>query len=295
MEAETTYLNALLRLELTAVNQQFIHILALRQGGDEARASRIYDVDRIDFPNVMRLIDHLVVSGTLLPLVNEMPRPGCGLAGILTAEADIEERLQALLVDAPALSGPAQRLSDTALQPRAAYRAWLAAERRAAPPPVAEAAQIAVDPALDRLFSCLVAVLEQLMVHAFVYRHAGLGTEADIAWATSGITMVQAGELVTALAGLGTMPRPQGTGLLHISAEPREAAREDLRLLEAYALLAAAVGEGERSRPLSALCRQIAAVSGKLARWRRGEPHPAQELCTPVFRSFDTTWRKFVG
>ena len=53
-------LNKILRCEMTAVNQQFIHVLALRDWGFAETAERIMAVDYVDFPNAMRIIDHMV-------------------------------------------------------------------------------------------------------------------------------------------------------------------------------------------------------------------------------------------
>ena len=59
-------LRDLLRAELTAVNQQFIHVLALNRRGYAETADRVYEIDKVDFPNAMRIIDHLVASGQVL-------------------------------------------------------------------------------------------------------------------------------------------------------------------------------------------------------------------------------------
>lgn len=288
------YLNLLLRLELTAVNQQFIHILALHHAGDAVRAARIYEVDRVDFPNVLRLVDHLVATDGL-SFVAELPQPGVGLAGMLAAEAVIEDRLQALLAGAPVLSGVACRLHDAAATPRRGYRAWLDDERSSAP--YIAAADRSADwlPAIDRLFSCLIVVLEQLMIHAFVYRHRGRTSSADIAWAISGVAMVAAGDLVTGLADLGAAPRPVMMDLSQVSMAPEAAARSDQRLLTACAAIASEVAAGALPSSLVSLCQRIATDSRDFAAWQTALPHPALERCAPSFKSFDATWRKFVG
>jgi hypothetical protein len=290
------YLNALLRLGLTAVNQQFIHILALRHAGDAARADRIYEVDRIDFPNVMRLIDHLVVTDGLLPLAAELPQPGRGWPGIRAAEAAIEQRLQVLLEEAEPLSGIPRRLHDTAAGPRAAYRTWLEDEQGVLPSVALEPPRsVAWQPAIDRLFAGLIATLEQTMVHAFVYRHRGHPSLADIAWAISGMAMVAAGDLITTLADPGALPRALATDLLQVSTDAAAAARSDRRLVTAYAAIASAAIEEALPSSLASLCRRIATDSRDIACWQAGDPHPALERCAPSFKSFDVTWRKFVG
>ncbi|HVJ40773.1 MAG TPA: hypothetical protein VM639_04720 [Dongiaceae bacterium] len=304
MTDEIAFLNALLRLELTVVNQQFIHILALRQRGDEMRASRIYAVDRIDFPNALAIIDHLVAVGGLQPLASEPPRPGHVLAALLAAEAALEERLRVALEDLSMFSGVARRLAETAARPRAAYRDWLDQERHGqeqdgqeqrgatAEDAVAEKGETGI----DRLFSCLIALIEQMMIHAFIYRQAGCADEADIAWATSGIAMVQAGDLVTALSGLGMMPRPAASPLLATALEPAAARRSDQRLIAAYAVIARETAMAVTlPETLSALCRRIADASNRLARWQQGAPHPALMLCAASFKSFEATLTKFLS
>jgi len=90
-------LRSLLRAEFTAVNQQFIHVLALRRLGDQARAARIYEVDVIDFPNAMHILDRLAASGEPIGLPAELPEPGQPLTALLQAELRIEDRLQRIL------------------------------------------------------------------------------------------------------------------------------------------------------------------------------------------------------
>jgi bacterioferritin (cytochrome b1) len=54
-QSESLY--RLLRCELTAVNQQFIHALGLRDWGYAEAAERIMAVDYVDFPNAMRVLE----------------------------------------------------------------------------------------------------------------------------------------------------------------------------------------------------------------------------------------------
>ena len=57
-----------LRLELAAVQQHFIHVLLLRAWTEEAVANRITSIDAVDLPNAMRIVDCLVSAGHLLVL-----------------------------------------------------------------------------------------------------------------------------------------------------------------------------------------------------------------------------------
>ena len=157
---ETGSLRSLLRAEMTAVNQQFIHILALRRLGRTEHADRIYDVDLVDFPNVMQIIDYLAAAGEPVSLPIELPRPGRPMVGLIQAEIRIEDRLQRILTGSHAESAEARRLIATAAAPRAAYRDWLneALGRNGGEPGER------VDPSIDHLFSCSIVIIEHMMV-----------------------------------------------------------------------------------------------------------------------------------
>ena len=76
MATQSESLNDVLRCEMTAVNQQFIHVLALREWGDDETAERIMQVDFVDFPNAMRIIDYLVETKTPIALASGSCTPG---------------------------------------------------------------------------------------------------------------------------------------------------------------------------------------------------------------------------
>ncbi len=97
MDAQTDALNNVLRCEMTAVNQQFIHVLALRAWGDDETAARIMQVDEVDFPNAMRIMDYLVEKGTPVTILSEHFTPGTNYNCILLSEQTIEQRLTAAI------------------------------------------------------------------------------------------------------------------------------------------------------------------------------------------------------
>jgi bacterioferritin (cytochrome b1) len=281
-------LNDLLRAELTAVNQQFIHVLALNRHGYAETADRIYAVDKIDFPNAMRIIDHLVVSGQALQLPLELPKPGFPMTGLLQAELQIEARMRNLLTHADVADHAAQRLFDEAAGPRPAYQAWLTTMRAdSRDMPVARGYS-----AIDPLFACLIAVLEHLMIRAFAAWHAGNAAEADRAWAASGVAMVQATDLVNALTDLEAVPLASGAIPTDLPAMLGDVAVER-NLMAAYARAAQAAAH-EAEPALQSICRRIADYTRAVEIWRPEAPHPALAACTPVFRSFSATLRKFV-
>lgn len=281
-------LSPLLRAELTAVNQQFIHILALRRLGDSRRADRIYEVDRIDFPNAMQIIDRLAARGEPIALPPQLPEPGLPLTGLLKAELRLEDRLQGILAVPRAADDEAGRLLDAARAPRAAYRAWLTAELGAY-----EDVDVGTSyPAVDPLFSCLIVLLERLMVRAFMAWHAGARADADIAWATSGVAMVQATDLVNALTDLHAVPKPATRILAEIPAALEVGDERDL--IAAYARIADEAAARESEPSLKAISTRISRQAATLSAWTPGAPHPALATCAPPFRSFEATLRKFV-
>ena len=93
MATQSDSLNDVLRCEMTAVNQQFIHVLALREWGDDETAERIMQVDFVDFPNAMRIIDYLVETKTPIRIVSGRFTPGTNHRDILRAEQTMERQL----------------------------------------------------------------------------------------------------------------------------------------------------------------------------------------------------------
>ena len=87
MQTENAKLRTLLREELTAVHQQFVHMIALREWGDEAFAASIANVDNVDFRVAMKVMNHLVSIGATLDLsrptirrLSRRPLPPSGMA-----------------------------------------------------------------------------------------------------------------------------------------------------------------------------------------------------------------------
>ncbi len=57
------HLNAVLRRDLTAVDQYFIHILVLRSWHDGETARGIAAVNNADVANAMRVLDPIIATG----------------------------------------------------------------------------------------------------------------------------------------------------------------------------------------------------------------------------------------
>jgi len=281
-------LSDLLRAELTAVNQQFIHVLALNRLGHAAEADRLYEVDVVDFPNAMQIIDHHMASGRDLRLPLELPQPGFPMRGLLQAELQIEARMRDLLATIDSADNAARRLCERAAESRPAYQAWLTGMLADNP----EAPIARGHPAIDPLFACLIAVLEHQMIRAFAAWHGGNATEADRAWASSGVAMVQATDLVNALTDLGAVPLASGVRPTDLPGWLGDIAVER-DLMAAYGRAAQSAAQ-QAEPPLQEICGRIADYTRSLETWRPEAPHPAIAACAPSFRSFSATLRKFV-
>ena len=99
-EAVSRGLSRVLRIQLAAVQQHFIHILSLRAWKEAAVADRITSIDAVDLPNAMRIVDCLVSAGHLPALASDrealagdMPEPGGSLDTVLAAELALDLRL----------------------------------------------------------------------------------------------------------------------------------------------------------------------------------------------------------
>ncbi|MFQ5566650.1 MAG: hypothetical protein ACE5EU_09835 [Paracoccaceae bacterium] len=286
-------LNAVLRCEMTAVNQQFIHVLALRDWGHNETAERIMAVDRVDYPNAMRIIDHLVQTGAPVVLASERPTPGASHGGILAAERALERRFLAVIDSAVCTGDRARALIAAARAPREGYAAWLA-EQLDGPGADEAAPAEAPFPETGGVLAHLIVMIEQALVHAFVHWHRGDAGVADAAWATSGAAMMQATELVRLFAARQAMPRPGEMPALEIAGEPAVALDLDRRLAGRCATEAAAAAEACDNAEVAGLCGTIADHASRLSRWTPGRAHPAANHDHTVFRSFETALRRHV-
>ena len=180
LNSDCECLNRVLRCELTAVNQQFMHVLALRDWGYAETAERIMEVDYIDFPNAMRIIDYLVQARLPVLLTSECPTPGSTYEAILRSEKALEQRLFAAIEDAVCTDDHPRALISAARAPREAYAAWLTDQLDGSG--VDETLEDDLFPESFGVFAHLIATIEQAMVHAFVHWHEGEAKIADAAW-----------------------------------------------------------------------------------------------------------------
>ena len=288
MEAGTGSLNGLLRWELSAVHQQFIHVLALRRWGDRATAARIMEVDEVDFPNAMAIADHLVERGQPIALPAAEFSPGGGLESILAAEQAMEARLTAAIDGVACEDARSRALVATAREPRRAYADWLAQS-----PTGSAAARTAPDESRAPL-SYLTAMIDQTVVHAFVHWRKGAPAAADGTWATCGAAMMHGTALVEVLADRQAAPRLGTPVAPAISSDPAGALAEDRALAGRMAEVATAAAHASRDDRLAPLWQDMAETYGQLADWQPGAAHPAVKRIPPAFHSFAATLERYL-
>ena len=292
METQSESLNKVLRCEMTAVNQQFIHVLALRDWGFAETAERIMAVDRVDFPNAMRIINYLVQTGAPILLASDRPTPGTSHRDILVSEHAMEQRLFAAIEKAVCTDDRPRALISAARAPREGYAAWLTDQLNG---PGGEETQAGVPfPETACVFAHLIATLEQAMMHAFVHWHRGDANIADAAWSTSGAAMMHVAEFVHLFAARRTVPLPGEMPALEIASEPAAALDFDRQLAERCAREATAASNACNDIAIAGLCRRIADYSLQLSSWTPGRMHPAANDNPAVFSSFEASLRRHV-
>ena len=292
LTSDCEYLNRVLRCELTAINQQFIHVLALRDWGYAETAERIMEVDYVDFPNAMRIIDYLVQARLPILLASECPTPGSTYQAILLSEKALEQRLFATIEEAVCTDAHPRALISAARAPRKAYAAWLTDQLDG--PGFDETSGDDPFPESIGVFAHLIATIEQAMVHAFVHWYEGEVEIADAAWATSGAAMMQATEFVHLYAAHRTLPLPHKMPALRIASRSTDGVGFDRQLADSCAREAAEAADACNDMAIADLCRKIARYSLQLSGWKTGQAHPAADDNPAGFGSFEEALRKFV-
>jgi len=292
MDTQSEFLNKILRCEMTAVNQQFIHVLALRDWGFAETAERIMAVDRVDFPNAMRIIDYLVQTRAPILLASDCPAPGTSHRDILISEQALEQRLFATIEKAVCTDDRPRALVSAARAPRESYAAWLTDQLDGSGGEMAPAE--VPFPETARVFAHLIATLEQALVHAFVHWHRGDAKIADAAWSTSGAAMMHVAEFVHLFAARRTVPLPGEMPALEIASEPATALDFDRRLAELCAREATEASDACNDIAIAGLCRRIADYSMQLSSWTPRHIHPAANDNPAVFSSFEASLRRKV-
>lgn len=301
----------MLRLQLTAVKQHFIHLLILEAWGDEETAQGIAAVDRVDLPNALRLVDFMVSRDDPPDLRGDdpsqaalMPEPGSSYAALFAAERSLETRLTRALrageeTVAASGVGAAMPLISEPLSARGPYQRWLesrSAEGRATTPSP-RALRGGAGASLDALFAHLLVIIEQGLVHSFVHWHRGRAAQADAAWEVSGAAMMQAAAITKLLAARRLAPKPAAAARAGEVPSPcigrgsPEAARLDRRLFERCRALAERTGDLLSESEFARLCRDCELYYAAARDWRPGQELP--RIDNPC-RGFERVLRAFV-
>lgn len=307
------HLNAVLRSELTAVNQYFSHILVLRARGDVQTAAALEPVNNADFPNAMRVIDHLIARGEHLELCSasesyarHLPVVSADRSRMIVADLQLETRLLATLETAAAAlasseDAVARRLVEDALSRRKPHIRWLrrqlrAAERERVPEtaPFGAATEI-----LNLLYARLIVQLEQSLAHAFILRHAGQTALADGMWSLSYDTMLHGKAIVDLFGGRGAAPdlrdvgEASALGRPNVGRDAAEIVALELTSTGRCRQLAEAAGIDFDGDDVAHACRELAAYYGALREWLTAESIPSNDF-PGTLRSFDKVYDTYV-
>lgn len=286
MNGDLEHLTRLLRTELTAVHQQFFHMLALRQWKNADVLSRITEVDTEDFRNAMQIIDLLVSRGLPVALASHQVLPGSDIASILRSELRMEEQLAAVLEVTRVTEPEAIARIDRASAPRRAYRDWLASQLNTTPP---ESTPRDTGRAISKHLAHLIALIEQAMLHAFFLWHQGRREGADNAWRLSGAAMLYGTALVKRGALKNAIPTPASIAPVQMATNPSEAFEADMRLVERCAASARIAADEEDDEAMGRLCLRIADSCDLIADMEMDQDFPAVFGRSPVFESFAST------
>ena len=302
--------NRVLRLQLPAVQQHFIHVVMLRTWNEDAVADRITSIDSVDLPNAMRIVDYVVSTGHLPTLASDprtlagnMPGPGGSLNSVYAAEMQLDCRLEDVLTSVerelkPYTSNVPIELVSIPLESRTAYQDWLRQQLECScdgttPGELPDPAKLG----LDSLFASLMVMINQTLVHAFLHWHRGEFDLADSVWEMSGAAMMHAAGIVKALAPRHVAPDParaaiQGeVALPCLAAAPSDALANDNLLAERCCAAAQRAAITQQEADLAATCGRIETYYDELIRWRPGQKLP--QLDNPCVE-FERVLREYV-
>lgn len=287
-ETENQRLQELLTALVSAVSQQFFHILLLRRRDEAELAQKIAEIDDEDFKNAMHIIDLLVLRGVPVGIGQHTVAPALGTRSILQAELAMEDRLKEKIESLYVESPPAIAIVNRASGLRATYRRWLSAEIALR---TEDASSKTMETDQPRLFVLLLRLMEQTLVHAFEHWHAGHRSEADTAWQFSGAAMLY----LTALAPFVGSPAPARGGL-SVSHPDRDRRYDrfaaDLALVRECAMAASEAERTQRDGRFGRLCREISLDCGRLAETKSGDAINAGLGSSDTFRSFARARRR---
>jgi bacterioferritin (cytochrome b1) len=292
ISADHAKLGALLRVELTAVHQQFFHALALRQWHETAIVDRLMAVDVEDFKNAMQIIDQLVAEGCSIYLESHRFTPGSDVVAVLRAEHQLEVGFAEFLGGVSVSTSEARSRVNRATAPRRAYQTWLENE-------LAKTSGIGVTDdtgeAVAKMMAHLISLIEQAMVHAFVLWHKDDRLGADLAWKISGAAMLYATAIVRCGALENRVPVPAPIPAVEPDMTGKAAFDRDIELLNRCAVAAKVASIEQSGKAMSPLCSKIVEDCERILPIVRGQDFPAELGKSPAFASFAATRDRKLG
>ena len=241
-----------LRLQLAAVKQHFIHVLILEARGDKNNSASINNIDSVDLPSAMQMVEHLVSTSEIFGLFDNpdhllqaMPMPGFSNSEILASECRLEEAIGRAIRHCLQVTTKetVYSLMSKSIAPRSSYLDRLAAWEKKPEPEYVDHLSLTAEQSwwIDTVFANLMVIIDQGMVHAFAYRHIGDPESAAAAWEVSGAAMMQATGLTKCLAARGLAANPSripkmagAVALPPFSIDPKLAKVADRSLAEHY-------------------------------------------------------------
>ena len=279
-------LTRLLRVELTAVHQQFFHMLALRQWKYEEAYLRVTGIDKEDFQNAMQIIDHLVSEKQPIELPAHRFFPGSDLPSLLHAEHHMEMCITEVLGRIDVVGSEALAKVDRAAAPRPDYQFWLNGQIAGLD---TEGKLHRTNVSMAEFTAAMMALIEQSMLHAFYYWHANRLTEADNFWRISGAAMLYGTALVRRGALMDALPTPGTIVSVEMQEDLQDAFHSDRHLVQQCARLARAAANDEKDEATRRICLRIADDCSLIENMKIDGDFPAIFGRSKVFESFAAT------
>ena len=284
-------LTLLLRAELTAVHQQFFHMLTLRQWKNEDTLQRVTDVDTEDFQNAMQIIKLLVSRKQNIELPPHQFFPGWDLPSVLRAEEGVEAQLNDTLHSISVHSPDAVARVGRASAPRADYTKWLKSQiaihkSENGPSPTRKE--------MSEFVAAIIALVEQPMLHAFLFWHDNCRIEADNFWRISGAAMLYGTALVKRGALNGSIPKPACIPGVQMERDLDNAFQSDVVLVQNCARLGRAAANCESDKAVKRICLRIADDCDLISTMSVDGQFPASLGYSKVFDSFAATLERHV-
>lgn len=276
-------LHELSKYLLTAVSQQFFHMLILRSRDERDIHNQLRRVDDVDFPTAMQIIGALVANGAPLTIEKHFVKPAYSTAAILRAEFEREEEAKSEFSQLKFTSFVGARFLRQALSVRGSYINWLLQNLK---PHESAGHELKSCSEVLALASHLLQLMEQTLVHAIFHRHNGHKEASDTAWQISGAAMLYLTELAPHVAN--DLSSWQGIEVPRFSqVQSGEEFKADIDLVQKCLASARSASLLCKGSDVSALCDGIFRDCELLLLSREAEHISVQLGYSRVFSSFE--------